>query len=433
MFIQQPTMPSITAARQNLSLLIRMRWLLVGALLIGTVISKQYLHVALPYTFLWAAAAVFASINIVTTLRLHAHQEVSPLEFFAHILSDILLVSVIFYACGGATNPFISYYLVPVTISMVTLPWRYTVVIATLCIALYSMLLFYYLPVPALEPDAHHLTGNHGGNAHILGMWFNFILSVSLISYFVTRMAHALNQQQQLINQHREETLHNEQLLAVATLAAGTAHELGTPLNTIKLLADEMLFEHDQEKGLQDDLHTLQQQVNLCSRTLKKLTSQAEKHNNTPETLRAHVYCQQLIEHWQVLRPDVNANITLQNTAPQTTVCLHSTIEQAVMNLLNNAADACEHLVDIAFTWDEKALNIVIRDDGHGLPAHRFEHYSQAFYTSKEEGLGLGLFLSNATIARYGGTIEVVQNGEKGTTLAISLPLQTVAMDTSKQ
>ena len=136
----------------------------------------------------------------------------------------------------------------------------------------------------------HSMAGN---NLHIWGMWANFVISAAIITYFVSRMASELKNQQQKMAEHREQQLQDEQLLAIGTLAAGTAHELGTPLNTMKLLVDEMLIQ--QKKN--PDLDLLSQQIDQCRTTLKQLQTTANESSTevySPQLL--HIYFDQLFE-----------------------------------------------------------------------------------------------------------------------------------------
>ncbi len=151
------------------------------------------------------------------------------------------------YLNGGATNPFVSLYLVPLAISAATLSVRFTVALAAFCLVAYSLLMFYYHPLQILSPNHEmvlnsehhtmHMTDGNPVNWHVVGMWLNFVLSTLLISYFVLRMARALRAQDAELSAIREKQLRDEQLLGIATLAAGTLHELGTPLATMTLLS----------------------------------------------------------------------------------------------------------------------------------------------------------------------------------------------------
>lgn len=428
---------AIVAPKQNLRWLLLIRWLLMLSLMLGVGFAYFQLHLDLPYFAFLAIVFLIFIFNIVTWLRLQKTWAVKPLEFFLQIFVDIIGVTFLFYLSGGASNPFVSYYLVPLSIASATLPWRYTGWLTALAAACYTLLLFYHVPIPDISPLATMDVG-HGAeqgmsmvsaiNAHTLGMWFNFIVSASLITFFVVRMSHALKQQQQQLNDYREENLRDEQVLAVATLAAGTAHELGSPLTTIKLLLNEMAHDYHDNSDLEKDLQELQKQVDICSHTLKDLVRQAEANQSLDESEeKASVYCQRIIERWLVLRPDVVANIKIQETAADILLQFHSTVEQAIINLLNNAADASVNKVCVEMSWSPDNLQIIIVDDGSGVAPEIKAQLGQAFVTNKRKGLGLGVFLSNATISRYGGSIKLLDQEPSGTRLEIDLPINTIA------
>lgn len=238
-------------------------------------------------------------------------------------------------------------------------------------------------------------------------------------------MSNALKQQQAELNEYREENLRDEQVLAVATLAAGTAHELGTPLTTMKLLLKEMMHDHGGNQALTTDLEVLSRQVDVCSHTLKDLVRRAESNQNRkPETQPIGEYCKRIIERWMLLRPEAKARVSIQQQNREQPVAYHSTVEQGIINLLNNAADAAREEVIVEMTWNDEHFSVVIEDDGEGIPASIKQQLGQPFVTTKGKGLGLGIFLSNATIARYGGTMTLVDRESGGTRLTINLPLK---------
>jgi len=164
---------------------------------------------------------------------------------------------------------------VPICICAATLSGTYTIAIASLSVLSYSLLLFFHIQLPVLSP--HHHQADHSLNLHVIGMWLNFFISACLITYFIVKMAGDLRAQEAQLNRWREDQLRDEQVIAVATLAAGTAHELGTPLSTMKLLLSELRSEYKELKPLQADLELLQQQVSQCANTLRELVATAEK------------------------------------------------------------------------------------------------------------------------------------------------------------
>src|SRR5690606_5688492 len=171
-----------------------------------------------------------------------------------HLLTDCALLTAMLYLAGGATNPFVSWYLVPIAIAAATLPIRSTALLTGLCLLAYPVLMTSYLPLAILSPQqevlalhdmaggelshpqhAMHLAMDSGVNWHLAGMWLNFGLSALLITWFVTRMAAELRHQQAELAAIREQHLRDAQLLGIVTLAAGTVHELATRLSTMAI------------------------------------------------------------------------------------------------------------------------------------------------------------------------------------------------------
>ena len=406
-------------ARQNLNRLSIIRGVALLGQLLALVFFTSINPIGLPTGAIALVLAIYASVTVAGWLRSRLSIPITQREFFIHLLADIFFFSMLMYFSGGASNPFISYYLIPISIAAITLPRHYSILIGLAALLSYSLLLNYFVAIAALAPSGHGHHQTSSNNLHILGMWANFAISALIITYFISRMANALKLQQQQIAEQREAQLRDEQLLAVGTLAAGTAHELGTPLNTMKLLVDEMTA---QSKHSEADLQLLNQQLELCKTTLKQLLMTAEQSQHQqqqPQLLQA--YFSGLLERWLLMRPKVNANITMADR--EQSASFHPTVDQSIINLLNNAADASPHNTDINVDWDNDQAHISIRDYGTGLDADKIENLGQAFVTNKADGLGLGLFLSRATLTRFGGTVSLQNAPEGGTITEIILPL----------
>ena len=416
--IQDNSQQTYSAARQNLFRLSLIR----GVALIGQVLALIYFTainpIGLPANAIALVLAIYASVTVATWQRSRMQVPIADNEFFIHLLADILFFSVLLYFSGGASNPFISYYLIPISIAAITVSRQYSILIAVTALGAYSLLLKYYVPITAIAPSSHH--GASNGSLHILGMWANFAVSGGIIIYFISRMASALKIQQQALALQRETQLRNEQLLAVGTLAAGTAHELGTPLNTMKLLVDDMVASAPDNQ----DLSLLNQQIEQCKTTLKQLLTTAEQSQSNqlePQSVRS--YFTAILERWQLMRPHLKANINFTDS-PDSSAVFEPTVAQSILNLLNNAADASLN-VDVHLSWSAAAANIEIRDYGTGLDLGEVDRLGQAFVTDKADGLGLGLFLSQATLSRFGGSVSLqnAPNSEPGTLTHILLPL----------
>jgi two-component system sensor histidine kinase RegB len=415
---------TLAAPAQHLQQLVVIRSLVFACLCLSALLGAWLIPTQLPYVAITLILLGFAGINLLTYLRLRQTLPVTELEFFIQLLVDVGVLSLLFYFSGGANNPFISYFLVPICISAATLNWSYTWLLTGLCLVSYSLLLFFHIPLPAISPGqdsahAHHQTLN----LHVLGMWLNFFISAMLITYFVVRMAHDLRRHDELLTRQREDDLRDEQLMAVATLAAGTAHELGTPLSTMKVLLGELCDEYSQPQ-LHKDLQLLSDQVDQCTQTLQHLVATAEQTRDGEIPLQPlHKYCRQIIERWLLMRPEVQASIAISTEAPEISAPLHPTIAQSLINLLNNAADANPANIQVEVDWDSEEMRWKIADEGPGIPLEIADQLGKTFVTTKGSGLGLGLFLTQATINRYGGQVRLYNRSPQGTLTELTLPL----------
>jgi two-component system sensor histidine kinase RegB len=426
---------TISAARQNLRQLSIIRNIALGGQLLALLFFSQIQTIGLPVNILSVILAFYALIIIATWWRSFQKPAITEPEFFGHLLMDILFFTALLYFSGGASNPFISYYLVPISIAATTLPTRYTWSVALLSLGAYSWLLGNHFPIPALAPMSEHGHHSSSNNLHIMGMWCNFAVSALLITYFVTRMASTLKQQEIKLAQQREDQLRDEQVIGIGTLAAGTAHELGTPLNTMKILVDEMQHEPSDSNAsnfhpsdFKEELTILQQQIEQCRTTLKQLVATAETSTDSLEVKPAREYFDKLLERWQVMRPKTQANIYYADNLPECTIRFHPTIAQSLTNLLNNAADASSE-VDVNLSWNTKAVQLSIRDYGKGITSEQLETLGQPFNSDKPDGMGLGLFLTQASVNRYGGEVSISPADDQGTLTQVVLPLEVTLVE----
>lgn len=418
-----PILPSFTLAdhAQQLSYWVIIRTFILLCLVIAVCACIWSHTIVQSFIEITSALIVMGAINLLTFFRLKQTLAVTQLEFFIHLLVDLACLSLVFYLSGGANNPFISYFLVPICVSAATLSGRQTLIITCLSICSYSLLLYFHIPLPILSPEHQHTATRV--NAHVLGMWLNFFISASLITYFVVKMAKDLRMQEEQLNRWREDEIRDEQLMAVATLAAGTAHELGTPLSTMKLLLSELRQDHCSNHQLAQDLTLLQQQVEQCSIILRGLVHTAEqtKDGQFPQQPIQN-FCESIIERWKIIRPNAKSHIAFRNNSPKKQQSFHPSISQAIINLLNNAADADPNNLKIYIEWDDFNLEWKIEDEGPGIPDTIAQQLGKSFVDS-DKGLGIGLYLTHATINRYGGSISLHDRQPTGTLTHLHLPI----------
>jgi two-component system, sensor histidine kinase RegB len=260
-------------------------------------------------------------------------------------------------------------------------------------------------------------------NLHVLGMWLGFVLSAAIIAWFVVQMAQAVRQRDKTLARVREEILRNERIVALGTQAAGAAHEMGTPLSTMAVVIGELHHDMaDTQPALRDSLTILDEQVRGCKRILDKIMANAQDIGATSlqpgDKLIAEV-----LDEWQLLRPTAQYLYHCSGFQPFPRINVDVTLRAALMNLLNNAADACPRAIEISVHWDASNLILEIRDQGKGLSDEAALKAGSAFFTTKAGGRGLGLLLANATIERMGGTVRLFNRKEGGATTILTLPI----------
>ncbi len=432
----QNPIPFSLPGHSQLRRLIALRSFSVAAQLLTLTLVWKVLEWELDWQPMLLTIAALATINLFTWLRLSKDRPVSNPELFSQLVVDVSALTILLYYSGGSTNPFILLYLLPLVITAATLPPRYTWGMAALTTLCYTCLMKYYVPLPALhgyssaapnmgEMD-HHMTGMNQSsifNLHVLGMWLGFVFSATIIAWFVVRMAQVVRQKDEMLARVREEILRNERIVALGTQAAGAAHEMGTPLSTMAVVIGEL--QHDSAAGLpelRDSLDILDEQVRGCKRILDNILANAQDSGTA--TLQAvDALLAELLNEWQLLRPAAKYHFEKLGTQPSPSISADITLRAALMNLLNNAADASPQAIEISANWDDRTFKLEIRDHGNGLNDDATHKAGAAFFTTKKEGRGLGLFLANATVERMGGTVRLFNRAEGGATTELTLPL----------
>lgn len=424
----------LAAAQLNLQRLLLIR-LIVFVCQLSALAFAWFLDYSLEYTPIISVMGFILVINAWVFFRLLHQSMVNDQEFLLHLFFDVLSLSVLLYFGGGASNPFVSFFLVPITISAAILPWTYTWAVAGISLACYTFLLFFYRPLSILMPEDMNMSSMGGlPNLHIIGMWCNFIVSAVLITYFVVKMAAEIRSQDIKLNDYREDNMRNEQILAVATQAAGTAHELGTPLNTMTILVREMADDYQENPALAKDIATLEMQLASCKKSLQEMVKRADLRNAGKARQSAiPAFIEQILEQWGLLRPEVRLNqkFIAANESPQ--IHVDSTLQQAIVNILNNAADASPEGIDLAVDWNTENWTLTIRDYGKGVDEEMMAYLGSEIVSNKEKGMGVGMILSQASIERMGGEVSISSHPEQGTLTQIRLPVLNTSAQISKQ
>ncbi len=413
---------SNSSSALNLRRLATLRNFVIAVQIAAVLIAVYAFNIAIPLIPLSLVIGVYVLLNALTFARLRLPWPVAEGELFVQLLLDVLALAGLLYFTGGSTNPFISLFLLPLIISAAALPGVYTWAMAAVTVACYSLFMIFYRSLP----HAAH-TGDFA--LHVLGMWFGFFFSAGLIAFFVVKMASTLRERDRMLAAAREHALRNERVLALATLAAGAAHELGTPLSTMAVIVQE-LNRDPTLADFKEQLQILRDQIQRCKGALSILSASAgETRAESGRGLPLDNYLTEIVAQWQRARTAVTVRCHLQGVQPAPQVLAEQTLTQALTIILNNAADASPENVEVTGQWTERELLIEVQDRGLGLAPDAASYAGhKPFFTTKApgQGLGLGLFLAHTTISRFGGQVTLSNREGGGACTRLILPLSSI-------
>jgi two-component system sensor histidine kinase RegB len=412
-----PPVSPLSSAAINLQRLVTVRAIAVAGQGAAVWVAIVHLGLDLPRRPLVLILAALSVLAMASQLRLRWRLPVREGELFAQLVTDVAALTGMLYFSGGATNPFVTLYLLPLAFAAAALPARYAWAMAGLTTVCYTLLLYWHVPLPQT-----HAGGAHDFGLHVAGMWFGFVLSAVLIAGFAARMSATLRERDRLAAEMREHELREERVIALGTLAAGAAHELGTPLSTMAVLVKDMAAA--QPVG-EDRLATLRAQLARCKEILGSLSASAGQLRAEGGAARAlDEWLEEIVQRWRVVRPGVGVRMHLDGARPAPRVIGEQTLAQAVTNVLNNAADASPQSVEFDARWTADEIVLEIADRGPGLAPEMQGSLGSAPRTTRPgEGLGLGLFLAYTTLSRFGGEVRILNRDGGGALCRIVLPL----------
>jgi two-component system sensor histidine kinase RegB len=381
------------------------------------------MNLAIPLLPLLVGIGGLSVFAMFAAWRLTQPWPVREWETIGHVAFDTLILGYLLYFTGGATNPFVTLLVVPIALSAAALSIRATYIVAALAVLAYLVLVFWYVPLPVPT------SGRHWFTLQVAGMGVNFVIMASLLGFFINRLARALRVQQREMQRVRERALRGEGILAIATQAAGAAHELNTPLSTMRTLLPELLREHAGQAALEDDLTLLQEQVERCRTILRDMVAFGRtqlSQESAPMSLRTFIHgCR---ERFQLLRPEADLTLDMDAAAAETVIRIPPGLRHALINLLNNAVDASNtrdsQNVALDVRCDTGWLVLRVRDHGPGFDTTGTP--TVLGQSHKESGLGIGLTLAEATAERLRGEL-LTHNTDDGAEVTLRLPLAVIA------
>jgi len=402
-----------------------MRWIAISIQLAFVLAVSAGFDASIPLWPILSICAVQAVLNLPPLWRPVSALASESALAFAQILVDIFALTGIAYFAGGGTNPLISLYLPLIAVAATILPPARAAAIAAISIACYSLVSLVHAPT-----HVHDL--EQAFRSHLIGMWMIFVCSALTIWWFVIRLNATIRTRDAALAAARETALRNERVVALGSLAAGAAHELGTPLATMAVVVGELAADPCLPPSARSDVELILAQVRECKRIITHLAARAgSSRAEAVQPVSADVWIGQLVERWCRQRPQITPEVRIQGAIPGPRIAADATLEQALLNLFNNAADASPGQVGIHAGWDAHQVRVEVLDRGRGIPPEISERLGRDLVSTRDDGAGMGVVLALSAVEQSGGTLSITDRVDGGTLARVVLPLASIGAGTA--
>jgi len=406
-------------------LLVQLRWLAV----LGQVATILYVHVhleiALPIAQMGIVIAFLIALNLVSVLVQQSQDGVTNSELFVALLLDVAALTVQLYLSGGASNPFISLFMLQVILGAVLLDaWSVWGLVA-ITSGCFIWLTSNYRPISL--PHAH---GNDLFGLHIQGMFISFVLAASLLVFFVTRIQHNLKARDEHLAALKQRSAEEDHIVRMGLLASGAAHELGTPLATLSVILSDWqrMPALCSDPEIADEIAEMQLQLDRCKTIVSDIlisAGDARGEGTVRTTLGA--FLDETIREWQGGRSPAALDFT-SAIETDTEIISDAALKQVIFNVLDNAFEASPGWIGVVARSHGDEIVLTVNDAGPGFPETMLTEIGKPYRSTKERpGSGLGLFLVVNVIRKLGGAITARNNPDGGASVTLTLPLDALA------
>jgi two-component system, sensor histidine kinase RegB len=410
-----------TAATDNMRQLIQLRWIAVGGQLATILLVHFGFGVALPLALMLGVAALLAVANLVCTLLL-SRTRVGNGEIMLALLLDIAALTAQLQLSGGATNPFISFYLLQVVLGAILLEvWSAWVLVAVTSLS-FAGLIVGGVPLvlpPALRPRA--------GDLFMLGGLIGFSLTAALLGLFVTRLTRNLRARERYMADMRQHAAEEDGIVRMGLFASGAAHELGTPLASLAVILSDWrrMPQLAGDPELAGELEEMQAEVQRCKAIVTDiLHSAGEPRGEAMASTPARAFLDDAVAAWRPRHGGVPLDYACEDLGGAAVVA-DASLRQAIWNLLDNAADVSAEGIGLCASRCDEGLVVAVSDRGPGFAPGQLERIGTPYQSSKGAGHGLGLFLTANIARRSGGRLEACNRAGGGAEVRLVLPLVT--------
>lgn len=411
------------ANKKNLLQLVYLRAIAICGQFITIFVVHHGMGIPLPMDKMLLVIAFLLGLNIVGWQRYKRQKNITATELFIELLLDVAALTTQLYLSGGASNPFVSLFLLQVIIGAILLKPVYAW-------ALFLVTFVCYLTLTFHAQDLQHMYHYHLGeffNLHVHGMLISYTIGGVLLVFFLTRINANIKERDLRLADIKQQSLEEDHILRMGLLAAGAAHELGTPLTTISVILKDWqsLSVPESKEAQQQDIDAMQRQIQRCKDIVSNiLLSSGHVRGESSKAIMLDEFINMTVAEWKETRRP--AMVDYQSDLQPIRIISDQVIKQMLLNVFDNALEASPKWVGIAASVQEDRLEVRVSDNGKGFSAEALESFGKPYTSSKDgHGRGLGLFLVVNTLRKLGGQAQV-ENLSNGAMVCLSIPLSSI-------
>lgn len=414
-----------TTGRDNLRQLVNLRWLAVIGQCATILIVQFAMGVPLPLVPMLSVVGALVLLNLASLSQLPRRVTISNGELFASLLLDVGALTALLYQSGGATNPFISLYLLQVVLGAVLLEAWSSWALVAVTSAAFVVLVEWHRPL-ALPP--RFVSGWR--DLYVLGALLCFGLIAVLLVAFVTRITHNLRLREARLATMRQQAAEEDHIVRMGLLASGAAHELGTPLSSLSVIVNDWRRSPEliAQAGVAEEIEDMQVALARCKAIVTGiLLAAGEARGEDPAITSVNAFFDELVGEWRDQHaPDAIAYAN--RFGADLAIVADTAVKQVIWNVLDNAAEASSQPIALDVARDAVSLIVTVSDTGPGFTPEMLANFGKPYHSTRARlGSGLGLFLVVNAMRKLGGTVAARNRPSGGAIVTIALPLSALA------
>jgi len=403
----------------RLRTLILLRWAAVTGQVVAIAVAQLYFHIQLDIGLCLLVVGTAVLANIVAVLIYPENRRLSETETMLNLLFDIVQLSALLALTGGLNNPFALLILTPVTISATVLSKQTTLLLAHVAFALVTLVAFYNMPLVTDAGEIQQMPA-----IFLFGFWAAIVIGISFLGLYAERVTSEMAKMSDALLATQMALAREQKLTDLGGVVAAAAHELGTPLATIKLISSELMDEVGDTPELREDIETIRDQADRCRDILRGM-GRAGKDDLHMHTAPLEAVVDEAAEPHRERGKEIIFNAApIHGGSPRMPVVYRRPeIIHGLRNLIQNAVDFADERVWVVAQWSPQEITIRVMDDGPGYPSHLLGRIGDPFVRQRKhpdtqrkrpeyEGMGLGLFIAKTLLERSGAALSFANGSD---------------------